>query len=137
LDKAIELNPEDGIIWCNKGRTLGEIGRYEEALESLDKAIELNPEDGVIWNNKGLTHYKLGDINGAREAFLKSLDKESKYNKRGIELCYMVQTRLRFLGEKNIGNRLLDTMGSGIIDESEARKIRKTAYQKTLKMIKK
>ena len=49
--KLIEMNPE---YWNNKGIALGELKRYEEAIECFDKAIELNPNDPWYWYNKGV-----------------------------------------------------------------------------------
>ncbi|MFA5033820.1 MAG: tetratricopeptide repeat protein [bacterium] len=51
--------------WYDKGWTLGNLGKYEEALEAYDKATILNPNSAVAWCNKA---WVLGNLGGYREA---------------------------------------------------------------------
>jgi len=51
-EEAIELDPDNALIWNNKGVTLQDLNRYEEALEAYDKAIELKPDFALAKGNK-------------------------------------------------------------------------------------
>ncbi len=41
-EKAIELNPNNSLVYTNKSLLLVDLNKYEEAIECLDKAIALN-----------------------------------------------------------------------------------------------
>jgi len=56
---AHELKPDDFSAWYNKGLSLYNLGRYEEALQAYDKALELVP-DSIAWAGKVLVLGKLG-----------------------------------------------------------------------------
>ena len=43
-NRAIQLNDQDGLAYNNRGATLIELGRFEEAIADLERAIELVPE---------------------------------------------------------------------------------------------
>ena len=43
----------DADQWSNKGSSLADLGRYEEAIKCYDKAIELRPNDTAVWYSKG------------------------------------------------------------------------------------
>jgi len=40
-------------LWNNKGVSLDELGRHEEAIACHDKALEIAPDSSVAWANKG------------------------------------------------------------------------------------
>src|SRR5262249_61385658 len=46
LRNEIQLRPDDGGLYSNYGRLLGNLGRRDEAIEACRKAIKLNPNDG-------------------------------------------------------------------------------------------
>jgi tetratricopeptide (TPR) repeat protein len=50
-DEAIRLNPTDAIAYYNKGATLDELRRYDEALVAYGHALRLAPEDAITWRN--------------------------------------------------------------------------------------
>ena len=56
--------PLTAIDWSNKGISLGELGRHQEAIDCLNKALELeiNPRyaSALVWINKGHVLTKLG-----------------------------------------------------------------------------
>jgi tetratricopeptide (TPR) repeat protein len=70
-DNSLEIDPKYASAWNNKGYSLNELRRYEEALNCFDKAIEIDPEDPFVWNNKG---YSLNELRRFEEA-LTCLDK--------------------------------------------------------------
>ena len=48
------FKPDDANAYCDKGKSLDELGRYDEAIKCYDKAIELEPDDFVAHHKKGL-----------------------------------------------------------------------------------
>lgn len=52
-NQVIQVNPDDALIWCNRGIVLRWLKRYEEAIASHDRAIELKPDDASFWGSKG------------------------------------------------------------------------------------
>jgi tetratricopeptide (TPR) repeat protein len=46
--------------WKNKGVSLDELGRHEEAIACYDKALEIDPGDVNTWSNKGTALGALG-----------------------------------------------------------------------------
>jgi tetratricopeptide (TPR) repeat protein len=60
--------------WTNKGLSLSNLGRDEEALACYDKAMDYNLSFPQALHNKGLCLSKLGRHNEALRCFEKSLD---------------------------------------------------------------
>jgi tetratricopeptide (TPR) repeat protein len=46
--------------WMNKGLSLNNLGRFEEALDCLNHALTLNPLEALPWYNKGMALKNLG-----------------------------------------------------------------------------
>ena len=46
--------------WGNKGNSLHNLGRREEAIRCYDQALEIDPRDAFAWNNKGVSLRSLG-----------------------------------------------------------------------------
>lgn len=60
--------------WLNKGTSLHELGKYEDALECFDKALELNSRISLAWLNKGGSLYRLGRHDEAIECCNRALN---------------------------------------------------------------
>lgn len=60
--------------WSNKGMSLENLGRHEEAIRCLDKALELDPSNYTAWNNKGISLANLGRNEEAIQCLDKSLE---------------------------------------------------------------
>ena len=43
------------MVWRNKGDSLADLGRREEAVTSYEEALTIDPQDAAAWNNKGIT----------------------------------------------------------------------------------
>jgi tetratricopeptide (TPR) repeat protein len=87
---AVRGSAED---WCDQAFCLGNLGRDDEAIESLDKAIELNPEDADVWQKRGLTFGRLGFYETALECLDKAVElcssDASAWLNRGVALNYL------------------------------------------------
>ena len=60
IEIAIEINRDHVDAWFNKGVTLVNLGRYEDAIESYDKAIMIKPDFHLARYNKGVALANLG-----------------------------------------------------------------------------
>jgi tetratricopeptide (TPR) repeat protein len=76
--------------WNNKGLSLANLGRFEEAITCYSKALEINPEDTAAWNNKGLSLANLYRIEEAVTCYSKALEINPKFteawNGKGFSL---------------------------------------------------
>lgn len=82
-EEALSLNPKNVFTWINKGQCLGNLNKYEEALECANKALELEPKSALAnaftWHNKGFYLYKLKRVEEAIECYDRSLTLDSNY----------------------------------------------------------
>ena len=44
FDKAIEIDPDDVEIWCDKGDLLKKLEKYQEALKCYNRALKIDPD---------------------------------------------------------------------------------------------
>jgi len=62
--------------WYKKGVSLGDLGKYEQAIGAYEKCLEINPENADIWILKGLA---LNDLEKYEEA-IKAYDEAIQVN---------------------------------------------------------
>lgn len=43
IDKALKVNPQNAVLWQNRGNILFHLKQYREALDAFDNALELDP----------------------------------------------------------------------------------------------
>jgi tetratricopeptide (TPR) repeat protein len=67
-----EDSPKQYKIWLLRGRILGNLERYEEALTSFDRAVAINPDDQV-WVLRGVTLFNLERYKEALDSFDKAV----------------------------------------------------------------
>ena len=60
--------------WSNTGLALGNLNKYEDAMEAFDKAIEINPQDSDAWYNKRLALTKLNKYDEAMKTYDKAIE---------------------------------------------------------------
>ena len=72
------LGSED---WFEKGLSLSQSNRFEEAISAFSKAIEMNPRDTDAYINRGVARYHQGDCGSALADYTKALS----INPRSIE----------------------------------------------------
>ena len=69
LNKAIELDPDNGYRYACRAYVKDKIGDTEGAIEDYTKANELDPGNDITLNNLGLAEEKLGHTHRARANF--------------------------------------------------------------------
>lgn len=90
--RIIEKTPEELDVWelDNKGATLSELGRLQEAVACFEKALEINPRFADAWSNKGNALTNLGRHQEAITCFDKALEINPRdaviWNNKGVPL---------------------------------------------------
>jgi Flp pilus assembly protein TadD len=65
---AVNANPDDPSLLLDLGKTLANVGRFQEALEPLRQAIAANPRDVRAYLYLGLVLEQMGNNDEARSA---------------------------------------------------------------------
>ncbi|MDH5526266.1 MAG: tetratricopeptide repeat protein [Nitrospirota bacterium] len=78
FEKALELNPEDGIVWGNLGVSLTRLERYEEAAKAYERSNELAPGEPITVAELAAIHYRLRRFAEAEAGFREALQLEAR-----------------------------------------------------------
>jgi tetratricopeptide (TPR) repeat protein len=73
FQKAVRINPDFEPGQSHLGFTLGEKGRYPEAIDHLQQALKLDPDDYIASYNLALAFYQTRQTNQAVEWFEKTV----------------------------------------------------------------
>jgi tetratricopeptide (TPR) repeat protein len=75
LDRAVEIAPDNGAAWHDKGAVEYHMADFDDAIHSFRRAIELDPEFqlGYFWLGNALYHR--GDLRGAESAYQALLER--------------------------------------------------------------
>jgi tetratricopeptide (TPR) repeat protein len=71
---ALEIAPDDALLYSNRANAYRELGRTAEGLQDINKALELNPENPSAFYVRGLLFESIGDAASARLDFLRAYD---------------------------------------------------------------
>lgn len=78
FEKALELNPEDGIVWGNLGVALTRLERYEEALAAYERSDRLVPGEPITVAEKASILYRLRRFTEAEAGFREAVRLEPR-----------------------------------------------------------
>ncbi len=67
LLEYVQLLPLDGFGWRLSGLALGQMGRFDEAINVLERATRLEPESVAGWYNLAIMHLQKGQYDLARD----------------------------------------------------------------------
>jgi tetratricopeptide (TPR) repeat protein len=87
LDQALQVAPEYGEAWINKGVCLVHLHRVPQALECFNQSLSLNPDSAEAWINKGAALGELGKHREALECFLQAKRLGLPQAERAIAIC--------------------------------------------------
>ena len=74
FDKAIEKEPNNHLLYNERGLCKEDLGNYNDAMEDFEKAIQLNTNFADAYYNLGYCKFKNGDKDGACSDWQKSFD---------------------------------------------------------------
>lgn len=80
IERAVELEPNNGAYIDSLGWAQYRLGRYEQARESLRRALTLNPENATIHEHLGDVYLALGLEGEARSSYERALALEDEEN---------------------------------------------------------
>ena len=78
IQKALELDPENGAYIDSLGWVYFQKGMLDDAIRELERAVQLLDSDPIIHEHLGDAYTKKGDIEKAIEHYEKSLEREFK-----------------------------------------------------------
>ena len=94
-EKALEIDPEYGDAYNNRGIAYYYLEQYERAIEDFNKALDIDPEDAIAYYNRGVVYANLGQYERGIEDFDKALDIDPEnaiaYYNRGIAYANLEQ----------------------------------------------
>jgi|GEM_PF-4176657 len=117
IDKAIEAEKDNEMLWNARGYALMKLGRYADAMESFDKALEINPRYAEAWNNKGNLYARQRMYDEALWCYHRALECDPEYIDVLVNMRY-VYSRLGWIEdvvdcERKI-NRMLRLKMAGV-----------------------
>ena len=120
--KALELDPNNAIIYIRYSATLADVGQTKEALPLADKAVELDPISISSLHNLGWVNLLAGNYQKGIDAFAKSVELHPSFVWGHIKQAYgyiALKQYNRALQETNKAEALLkDGWGSELIQGS-------------------
>ncbi len=72
--QAIEIAPEQILVWNNLGNLCLKIMRNDEAMLAFQKTLKHNPKDTIAWNGLGTVYYRIGYIDNSITAYQKAIE---------------------------------------------------------------
>ena len=87
--KAIELDPNDSLVYFLRGGEKNLLDDYYAAIADFTKAIEIDPNFAIAYSQRGSAKGGLGDINGACADMKKAIKLgNNRDEKRVASNCY-------------------------------------------------
>ena len=68
-DRALDIKPNNDVVWLRKANVFLAMGRYEDALVACKRASELRPGESTAWYLMGLAYNQLGDFEKELKAY--------------------------------------------------------------------
>lgn len=90
-NRSLELDPENFIVYNNRGNAYSDLHNFGQALEDYNQAIQLNPEYALAYNNRGNLYHELSEFKLALTDFdlaIKLEPNNAKYYRRRGNLYY-------------------------------------------------
>ena len=107
-DSSLVYNFESAEAWCSRGAVLGQLKRYQDALNSCEKAIVLRHGFAEAWLNRGIVLKNMGRYDEA----LQSHDSALAYNHKLPDAWYNKGVTL---GELNRYQEALQNYDSALV----------------------
>ncbi|MEA2559287.1 MAG: hypothetical protein QOH06_791 [Acidobacteriota bacterium] len=74
VGRAVALEPDNGSYVDSLGWTYYQLGRHEQARDTLERAVRLEPADATLQEHLGDVYVALGQKERAREAYRRALE---------------------------------------------------------------
>ena len=78
-NSAISQNPNNPLVFNNRGYVKENSGDFQGAIEDFTKAIMLSPGYAVAYDNRGIAYSAMGDLENAIKDFHKAIESNHHY----------------------------------------------------------
>ena len=78
-NSAISQNPDNALMYTNRGAIKVNMGDLQGAINDFTKAIELKPEDAIAYNNRGIAYSSKGNLEKAIRDYNKAIELNPDY----------------------------------------------------------
>jgi len=85
-DDLIETMGDSAKVWNERGVTLHQVGRLEEAEESYKQALAIDDHYALAWNNVGVLSAHRNDMVSAESAFRRALELQPEMDDAQLNL---------------------------------------------------
>lgn len=72
--KAIEIDDNNAVYYCNRAAALAKLGNHEGALRDCKEAIEIDPNYSKAYGRMGLSYASMENHQKAKEAYQKAVE---------------------------------------------------------------
>lgn len=74
IEKALEIEPDNGAYLDSHAWVLYKLGRYDEAIDAMNSAIERQQDDAILFDHRGDIYAALNESGKAKENWRKALE---------------------------------------------------------------
>ncbi len=78
-NSSISQNPDNALMYTNRGAVKVKIGDFQGAINDFTKAIVLSPEDAVAYSNRGVAYSSMGHLERAIKDYDKAIELNPNY----------------------------------------------------------
>src|SRR3989338_10020133 len=72
-DKGLEINPNSAYLLYFRGRSRGDLGKFEEGLKDLNKCLKIKQDYADAYVERGYIRQKIGNNSGAKNDYEKGV----------------------------------------------------------------
>ena len=95
-NEALELNPNNGVAYFNRGCVYMEFNQYSDAISDFTKAMSLHIDSAILYNNLGYALTELGQYERADNYLKKAVELDPEYSQAYNNLGYLYLNLKKF-----------------------------------------
>ena len=73
-NRAIEINPNYGGAYMNRGVVYARMGKYDQAISDISRGIDIDPKNGEMFFNRAVTYFHTKEYDKAWDDVSKAQD---------------------------------------------------------------
>lgn len=77
LRRALQLEPDNALLWFNLGLNYYALKQKQNSRNALLNAAECNPYDADIWDTLGVVLHEVGETEASKKAYTTALNLEA------------------------------------------------------------
>ena len=116
FQKALDLCPEDELIYFNMGLAYSKQKKYDEAKNCFEKAIEINPVNPLLYYHIGRIYFETGDTEKEMEWYQKAIEVDPDFALAYYNMEIIYYNLGDKLNEEMCSQKVLEIGAENIID---------------------